>query len=79
MSLSVDGEVVSTGNGAAVLGNPLKAVAWLANKLAEFGVSLRPGDLVLAGALHASVAVAEGASVRASFSGLGDVTAEFVK
>jgi 2-oxopent-4-enoate hydratase len=77
MVLTVNGEVVSTAAGAAVLGNPIRGVVWLANKLAEFGTSLRPGDLVLAGALHASIPVAEGVSVRAEFASIGAITAEF--
>jgi 2-keto-4-pentenoate hydratase len=78
MVLRVDGEVVATGAGAAVLGNPIRCVAWLANKLSEFGVPLRPGDLVLAGALHAAVDVRPGSTVHASFAGIGDVTTRFV-
>jgi 2-oxopent-4-enoate hydratase len=77
MILTVDGEVVSTAAGAAVLGNPIRGVVWLANKLAEFGVSLQPGDLVLAGALHASIPVTEGMSVHAEFANIGGITAEF--
>ena len=77
MVLTVDGEVVATGAGAAVLGNPIRCVAWLANKLGEFGVPLRAGDLVLAGALHAAVPVAAGTSVHAEFAELGGVTTRF--
>jgi 2-oxopent-4-enoate hydratase len=77
MVLSVDGAVAATGAGAAVLGNPIRCVAWLANKLGEFGVPLRAGDLVLAGALHAAVGVAAGTSVQAEFSELGSVTTRF--
>ncbi|MFI5958969.1 fumarylacetoacetate hydrolase family protein [Cryptosporangium sp. NPDC051539] len=77
MILTINGEVVSTAAGAAVLGNPIRGVVWLANKLAEFGVSLRPGDLVLAGALHASISVTEGMSVHAEFANIGAITAEF--
>jgi 2-keto-4-pentenoate hydratase len=77
MVLSVDGEVAATGAGAAVLGNPIRCVAWLANKLGEFGVPLRAGDLVLAGALHAAVGVAAGVSVHAEFAELGSVTTRF--
>jgi 2-oxopent-4-enoate hydratase len=77
MILTVDCEVVSTAAGAAVLGNPIRGVVWLANKLGEFGVSLRPGDLVLAGALHASIPVTEGMSVHAEFANIGGITAEF--
>jgi len=77
MALSVNGEVASTGAGAAVLGNPIRCVAWLANKLGEFGVPLRAGDLVLAGALHAALPVAAGDSVTAQFAELGAVTTRF--
>lgn len=77
MVLSVDGAVAATGAGAAVLGNPIRCVAWLANKLGEFGVPLRAGDLVLAGALHAAVGVAAGTSVQAEFAELGSVTTRF--
>ncbi len=77
MVLTVDGAVAATGAGAAVLGNPIRCVAWLANKLGEFGVPLRAGDLVLAGALHAAVGVAAGVSVQAEFAELGSVTTRF--
>jgi 2-oxopent-4-enoate hydratase len=77
MVLTVDGAVAATGAGAAVLGNPIRCVAWLANKLGEFGVPLRAGDIVLAGALHAAVPVAAGVSVHAEFAELGGVTTRF--
>lgn len=77
MVLTVDGAVAATGAGAAALGNPIRCVAWLANKLGEFGVPLRAGDLVLAGALHAAVSVAAGVSVHAEFAELGGVTTRF--
>jgi 2-oxopent-4-enoate hydratase len=77
MVVTVDGEVVETGAGAAVLGNPIRCVAWLANTLGEFGVGLRAGDLVLAGALHASLPVDVGVTVRAEFAELGSVTTRF--
>jgi 2-keto-4-pentenoate hydratase len=79
MALSHNGNVVATGAGAAVLGNPIRCVAWLANKLGEFGVGLRAGDLVLAGALHAAVAVAPGDAFTAQFAELGSVTTRFGK
>jgi 2-oxopent-4-enoate hydratase len=77
MTLSVNGAVAATGAGAAVLGNPIRCVAWLANKLGEFGVPLRAGDVVLAGALHAALPVAAGDSVHAEFAELGGVTTRF--
>lgn len=71
------GELVDTGAGAAALGNPARCVAWLANKLAAFGASLRAGDVVLPGAVHRMVPVAPGDVFRAEFAHLGAVTARF--
>jgi 2-keto-4-pentenoate hydratase len=77
MALSVNGELVDTGAGAAALGNPIRCVAWLANKLAEFGEYLHAGDVVLAGALHRAVSIKKGDSVIAEFDRLGAVHARF--
>jgi len=71
------GELLDTGAGAAALGNPARCVAWLANKLATFGASLRPGDVVLPGAVHRMVPVRPGDVFRAEFAHLGAVTARF--
>jgi 2-keto-4-pentenoate hydratase len=71
MALEVDGDVVSVGAGAACLGHPLEALAWLARTLALRGGSLRKGDLVLSGALGPMVAIQPGAMVKASIGGLG--------
>lgn len=78
MVLTRNGEVVETGAGAAVLGNPIRCVAWLANKLSQFGAGLRAGDVVLAGALHRALPVGGGNVVRAEFAHLGAVTARFI-
>lgn len=77
MVVSRNGLVADTGAGAAVLGNPLRCLAWLANRLGAFGTSLRAGDIVLAGALHRAFDVAGGDVVRAEFTHLGAVTARF--
>ena len=78
MILERNGEVVNTAAGAAVLGNPAQAVAWLANKLAEFDVTLRAGEVILPGALSAAVTVEKGDAVRATFDHLGSVSIRFV-
>jgi 2-keto-4-pentenoate hydratase len=69
--------LVAEGEGADVMGNPLAAVAWLANKLWAYGVSLNPGEVVLSGALSAAPAARRGDAFRAEFSGFGTVEASF--
>ncbi|HEX2774182.1 MAG TPA: fumarylacetoacetate hydrolase family protein [Micromonosporaceae bacterium] len=79
MALEHAGEPVSVGAGAACLGNPLHAVAWLAQTLARLGRPLRAGDLVLSGALGPMVPVTPGAAYEARISGLGSVRTCFSK
>jgi 2-keto-4-pentenoate hydratase len=73
-SLAVNGDVMETGSAAAVLGNPLNAVVWLANKLSEFGVTMRPGDVILSGSFVKAIPFAAGDSLVALFDQLGEVT-----
>lgn len=78
MVISRNGDTVATGAGAAALGNPVAAVAWLANTLAPHGVTLEAGRFVMTGSLHAAFDVAAGDTVRADFDRLGSVSARFV-
>jgi 2-keto-4-pentenoate hydratase len=71
------GETVAMGVGAAALGGPFAAVAWLANTLASFDVTLQPGHFVMTGALHAALPVSSGDEVRAEFDHLGAVSVVF--
>jgi 2-keto-4-pentenoate hydratase len=72
------GELIDEGLGEAVMGDPCLAVAWLANRLQAYGVSLKAGEVVLSGAFTAAATAARGDSFRAEFSGLGTVEAWFV-
>lgn len=72
-------DTVSTGCGAACLGDPLAAVAWLARTTRAHGRPLRAGDVVLSGALGPMVPVRPGDSFHAHVSGIGDVAASFTK
>jgi 2-keto-4-pentenoate hydratase len=72
-----NGSPIESGAGAAVLGNPARCVAWLANKLGSFGSGLRRGDVVLSGALHRMVPVRPGDCFQATFAHLGSVTVQF--
>jgi 2-keto-4-pentenoate hydratase len=78
MVFTRDGEVVATGAGAAALGNPAAAVAWLVRTLHPLGASLPAGSVVMTGALHAAVPVAAGETYRAEFDRLGAVTVRIV-
>jgi 2-oxopent-4-enoate hydratase len=70
-------QVVATGAGAAALGDPAIAVAWAANTLGPLGVTMEPGQIVMTGALHASVPVKAGDDFTALFDRLGSVTVHF--
>ncbi|KAA9155271.1 2-keto-4-pentenoate hydratase [Amycolatopsis acidicola] len=72
-----NGRIVQTGAGAAVLGSPVNALAWLANTVGPLGITLEAGSVVLPGALTAAVDAAAGDTVTATFAHLGNVTATF--
>ena len=77
MSLEHAGAVVSSGSGAACLGSPVVAVAWLAREVARHDRFLRAGEVVLSGALGPMVAVPGPGSYGARLEGLGQVRAVF--
>jgi 2-keto-4-pentenoate hydratase len=72
-----NGVFLDSAAGAAVLGNPLRAVAWLANSLAKYDVVLKAGEVVLSGALSAAVPIEAGDSFTAEFAHIGTVTVSF--
>lgn len=78
MVLTRDGELVDTGAGAAALGDPAAVVAWLANTLANDGIALEAGHVVMTGALHAAVPMRAGESYTAEFDRLGAVRVRIV-
>jgi 2-oxopent-4-enoate/cis-2-oxohex-4-enoate hydratase len=73
-----NGDQVLEGVGAAVMGSPQNAVAWLANRLGDYGVTLDAGDVVLSGSLVPLVPARPGDRYEARFSGLGVVNVAFV-
>lgn len=70
-----NGSVVQTAAGAAVMGNPAAAVAWLANKLTSLGSGLCRGHVVLAGAFGGPVDIGPGDVLQIEFGGCGGVSA----
>ncbi|SEM52539.1 2-oxopent-4-enoate/cis-2-oxohex-4-enoate hydratase [Pseudoxanthomonas sp. GM95] len=77
MVVEKNGEVISTGAGAAALGSPTNCVAWLANTLGRFGIGLRAGEVILSGALVPLVDVAPGDTMRVRISGIGSAQVKF--
>lgn len=77
MALRKNGRVVSTGAGAACLGDPLQAVVWLANKLGEFDRTLQAGEVVLSGALGPVTEVVPGDFLTADIAHVGSVSVRF--
>ncbi|WP_312549802.1 2-keto-4-pentenoate hydratase [Massilia sp.] len=77
MTMDRAGEQVSKGIGAACLGNPLNAAAWLADTMVKLGTPLRAGDVVLTGALGPMAAVTQPGTFTAQLDGLGSVRAVF--
>ncbi|MCL2656274.1 MAG: 2-oxopent-4-enoate hydratase [Betaproteobacteria bacterium] len=78
MVLEKNGEIVATGAGAAALGGPANAVAWLANTLGRLDIPLRAGEVILSGSLAAMVPVKAGDNLRVSIGGIGGCSVRFV-
>ncbi|MEO7351485.1 MAG: fumarylacetoacetate hydrolase family protein, partial [Marmoricola sp.] len=75
--LTRNGEKVAEGRSDAVLGNPVTAVAWLAAKVAGFGVTLEAGHVILPGSVHRAIDVRPGDEFVADFEGFGSVRLDF--
>jgi 2-oxo-3-hexenedioate decarboxylase/2-keto-4-pentenoate hydratase len=69
--LSIDGRKIGNGNGGDVMGHPLNALAWLADKLAAAGTPLRSGMIVMTGSMVPIQYPVAGNRVSVEISGLG--------
>src|SRR3546814_3711987 len=78
MVLERNGAIAAVGAGAACLGHPLEAAAWLARTLAANGEGLAAGDVLRTGALGPMVAFGGGDRVEAKIGGVGSVAFECV-
>lgn len=77
MVLYKNGKMVNTGVGAAALNHPATCVAWLANKLSDYGITLKAGEVILSGALSAAIVGEPGDHFQARFAHLGEVNVRF--
>ncbi len=75
----INGETAATGTGAAVLGDPLNSVLWLAAKLAEHGRSLKAGEIIMSGSFTRQFPIRPGDTIRCDFSGIGTVATSMTR
>ncbi|QFU76553.1 2-oxopent-4-enoate hydratase [Halioglobus maricola] len=78
MKIYKNGELHSEGLGSAVQGNPLTAVAWLANTLGEFGIPFKAGEVILSGSLAPLIPVVPGDEMSLEIEGVGGCSCKFV-
>jgi 2-oxopent-4-enoate/cis-2-oxohex-4-enoate hydratase len=78
MKVYKNGELHSEGVGSAVQGNPLTAVAWLANTLGEFGIEFKAGEVILSGSLVPLIPVVAGDKMHLELEGVGTASCSFV-
>jgi 2-oxo-hept-3-ene-1,7-dioate hydratase len=71
------GEVEETGLGAGVLNDPLESVVWLARRMAQYGQSIAPGQIILSGSFIRPVECPPGSRINADFGAFGDVAISF--
>lgn len=78
VTVTKNGAPLSEGYGSAVQGDPAQAVAWLANTLGAYGVTLDAGDVILSGSLVPLEPAAKGDVFEMTLHGIGTCTARFV-
>jgi 2-keto-4-pentenoate hydratase len=72
-TVRINGIVVATGRGDAVLGSPLNSVVWLAQKLQAFGRSIQAGEIIMSGSFTRQFPIEAGDRVEVEFAGVGQV------
>ncbi|WP_338751286.1 2-keto-4-pentenoate hydratase [Bacillus sp. FJAT-52991] len=77
MAVYKNGAYSDSAAGAAVMGNPARAVAWLANALGEYDISLHAGEVILSGALSKAVPVESGDQWTVEFDHIGSTSVTF--
>ncbi len=78
VTVEFNGSLQGSGTGFEVMGNPINAICWLANKLAAFGEHLKKGEIIISGSIVTPVRVRPGDQIRVTYTRLGTVGASFV-
>ncbi|MFB6079118.1 MAG: 2-keto-4-pentenoate hydratase [Halarchaeum sp.] len=73
IAVSVNGEVQASGIGGDIMGNPARAVAWLANRLEAEGKSIDAGELVMTGGIPAAIDIEPGDVYDIEFANIGSI------
>ncbi|MCH8075882.1 MAG: fumarylacetoacetate hydrolase family protein [SAR324 cluster bacterium] len=73
----INGETVDSGSGEDIMDGPEGSVAWLANKLSEFGKKLEKGQQIMTGSFTRQHPIAKGDLIEVNFTPYGSVRAEF--
>ena len=74
---SRNGEVEETGLGAGVLNDPVESVVWLARRMAQYGQSIEPGQVILSGSFIRPIECPPGTEIHADFGAFGEVAVSF--
>ena len=77
MRVYKNGEFLSEGLGSAVQGNPLTAVAWLANTLGQYDIPFKAGEVILSGSLVPLEPVQQGDALTLEIDGIGSASVSF--
>ncbi len=70
-------EIEETGLGAGVLNDPVESVVWLARRMAQYGQTIEPGQIILSGSFIRPVECLPGAKIHADFGRFGSVDINF--
>ncbi|MGI9355477.1 MAG: 2-oxo-hepta-3-ene-1,7-dioic acid hydratase, partial [Rhizobiaceae bacterium] len=72
-----NGEIEETGLGAGVLNDPVESVVWLARRMAQYGQSIEPGQVILSGSFIRPIECPPGSRIEADFGPFGSVSINF--
>ncbi len=70
-------EIEETGLGAGVLNDPVESVVWLAHRMAQYGQTIEPGQVILSGSFIRPIACPPDTEIHADFGAFGSVDINF--